>query len=82
MTNDDDQSVKLFLAMSEAMHGYPVEMVIPILITASARALVDDAGLDMKKLSDGYDKFNVLLRNQITDMLDEDARQAREATRQ
>ena len=82
MNDGDKQSAKLFYAMSEAMHGYPVEMVIPVLITASARALVDDAGLDMKRLSDNYDKFNAILRNQITDMLDKDAELAREATRQ
>ena len=73
---------KLFKDVSELFHGKPVEDVIPILITASARCLVTDAGIDMQKLSRNYSKFCNLLRDQITDMVDEDDKQAQEATRQ
>ena len=73
---------KLFKDVSELFHKKPVEDVIPILITASARALVTDAGIDMEKLARNYNKFCNLLRDQMTDMVDEDAKQAREATRQ
>ena len=73
---------KLFKDVSELFHGKPVEDVIPILITASARCLVTDAGIDMEKLSRNYSKFCDFLRDQITDMVDEDAKQMREATRQ
>ena len=73
---------KLFKAVSDLFHKKPVEDVIPILITASARALVTDAGLDTEKLSRSYSKFSALLRDQITSMLDEDMREAEEATRQ
>jgi hypothetical protein len=73
---------KLFKAVAELFHRKPVEDVIPILITASARCLVTDAGADMEKLSHNYIKFCDLLRDQITDMVDEDDKQAREATRQ
>ena len=73
---------KLFKDVSELFHKKPVEDVIPILITASARALVTDAGLDMQKLSRNYSKFCNLLRDQITDMVDEDSKEAEKATRQ
>ena len=73
---------KLFKDVSDLFHKKPVEDVIPILITASARALVTDAGIDMEKLSRNYSKFCALLSSQITDMVDEDDKQAREATRQ
>ena len=73
---------KLFKDVSKLFHGKRVEDVIPILITASARALVTDAGLDMQKLSRNYSKFCNLLRDQITDMVDEDSKEAEKATRQ
>ena len=73
---------KLFKDVSELFHGKRVEDVIPSLITASARALVTDAGLDMQKLSRNYSKFCNLLRDQITDMVDEDSKEAEKATRQ
>ena len=73
---------KLFKDVSDLFHKKPVEDVIPILITASARALVTDAGIDMEKLSRNYNKFCNLLRDQITDMVDEDAKEAEKATRQ
>ena len=73
---------KLFKSVSDLFHRKPVEDVIPILITASARALVTDAGIDMEKLSRNYNKFCNLLRDQITDMVDEDAKEAEKATRQ
>ena len=73
---------KLFKDVSDLFHRKPVEDVIPILITASARCLVTDAGLDMQKLSRNYSKFCNLLRDQITDMVDEDSKEAEKATRQ
>ena len=73
---------KLFKDVSELFHGKPVEDVIPILITASARCLVTDAGIDMEKLAHNYNRFVELLAGQVTDMVDEDDKQAREATRQ
>ena len=73
---------KLFRDVSDLFHKKPVEDVIPILITASARALVTDAGLDMQKLSRNYSKFCDFLRDQITDMVDEDSKEAEKATRQ
>ena len=84
MTDDDadETHVKLFLAMSGAMHGHPVEDVIPVLITASARALITDAGIDGKKLMHNYFRFCALLQSQIDDMVEEDDKLARESTRQ
>ena len=73
---------KLFKDVSDLFHKKPVEIVIPILITASARALVTDAGIDMEKLSRNYSRFCTLLSSQITDMVDEDAKEAEKATRQ
>ena len=73
---------KLFKDVSDLFHKKPVEDVIPILITASARALVTDAGIDMEKLSRNYSRFCTLLSSQITDMVDEDAKEAEKATRQ
>lgn len=73
---------KLFKDVSDLFHKKPVEDVIPILITASARALVTDAGIDMEKLARNYNKFTALLAAQVTDMVDEDAKEAEKATRQ
>ena len=73
---------KLFKDVSDLFHKKPVEDVIPILITASARALITDAGLDMEKLARNYNKFTALLAAQVTDMVDEDAKEAEKATRQ
>ena len=80
--DDDEAHVKLFLALGEAMHGHPVENVIPVLITASARALITDAGVDHERLARNYDKFCRLMLDQIDDMVEDDDKQAREATRQ
>ena len=73
---------KLFKDMSDLFHKKPVDDVIPILITASARCLVTNAGADMEKLARQFRKFITLLEIQVTDMVDEDAKQAKEATRQ
>ena len=73
---------KLFKSVSDLFHRKPVEDVIPILITASARCLVTDAGTDIEKLSRSYNKFCSLLSGQIADMLDEDMKEAEKATRQ
>ena len=79
MTSEKD---KLFKDMSELLHKKPVDDVIPILITASARALVTDAGIDMEKLARNFRKFTTLLEIQVTEMVDEDAEEAKGATRQ
>ena len=73
---------KLFKDLASLLHRKPVEDVIPVLITASARCLVTDAGMDMQKLAHNYNRFVELLASQVTDMADEDAKQAEEATRQ
>jgi len=73
---------KLFKDVAELFHGKSVTDVIPILVVASARALTLDAGIDMEKLSRNYSRFCDLLRDQITEMVDEDAKQAEKATRQ
>lgn len=74
--------VKLFLAISQAVHGHDLDEVIPILITASARALVDDAGGNREKLAIQFARFSMMVKDQIREMAEEDERLARESTRQ
>jgi DUF438 domain-containing protein len=82
MPNPVSEKDKLFKDVSDLFHKKPVEDVIPILITASARALVTDSGIDMEKLARNYNRFVELLASQVTDMANEDAEQAEKATRQ
>jgi hypothetical protein len=78
----EEGNAKLFFAVSKAMHGYSVDDVIPVLITASARALVDDAGANLERLAIQFARFSMLLKDQIHEMVEEDEKLARESTRQ
>ena len=82
MPPNQNEKDKLFKDMSDLLHKKPVDDVIPMLITVSARALVTNAGIDMQKLARNFRKFITLLEIQVTDMVDEDAKEAKEATRQ
>jgi hypothetical protein len=76
------KSQDLFNVMSELLHHQSVDDVMPVLITASARALVMDAEGDIKKLAISHLQFCTLLQEQINDMWEQDAAEARGATRQ
>jgi hypothetical protein len=72
----------LFNKISALLNRQPTDDVIPILITAAARALVIDANGDLDKLRRQYDKFCTMTAAQVTDMLTQDLDEAREATKQ
>ena len=73
---------ELFYAVCKALDRHPVDEVIPVLITASARALLTDANGDLDKLANKITKFNALMLSQVTDMMNEDLAEAHEATKQ
>ena len=65
MTHDE-----LFNAISSVITGQPIDAVIPILITASARALSDEADGNIDKLSTLLLRFCRLVENEAADMMD------------
>lgn len=62
----------LFMAMGRLLDGQPTEDVVPTLIVASARALVDAADGDIDKLSTLLLRFCRLIENEAADMLEGD----------
>ena len=72
----------LFYAISEVLSAQPVEEVIPVLITASARALIMDANGDLNALEKQFNKFCALVHAMIGDMMNQDLDEARDATKQ
>jgi hypothetical protein len=72
----------MFFAISELLHAQPVDEVIPVLITASARALIVDANGDLDKLENNFNKFCSLVHSSMGDMMNQDLDEAREATKQ
>lgn len=65
-----DSKAELFDKMANVMTGQDNETLVPILITASARALVIEAGGDIDKLSTLLLKFCRLVQNEASDMLE------------
>ena len=78
MTNKDD----LFIEMARLLFRKPIDEVMPVLITAVARALVLDANGDMDALERQFFRFAELTRSQMADMICQDLDEAREATKQ
>ena len=72
----------LFIEISRLLHRQPVDDVMPVLITAVARAIVIDAQGDIDKLDQSFTKFVRLTQGQIGDMINQDMDEAREATKQ
>ena len=77
MSND-----ALFEGMSKLLNAYPVDEVIPVLITAAARSLILDANGDLDVLRAQLPRFCRILHDQVLDMMEEDLDEAREATKQ
>jgi hypothetical protein len=73
---------EIFKRIAEAVEHQPTEEVIPVLITASARALADDAEGDVNLLSTLLLKFCRLVENNAVEMLEENNREAGQATKQ
>jgi hypothetical protein len=65
-----DSKAELFDKMANVMTGQDNETLVPILITASARALVLEADGDIDKLSTLLIKFCRLVQNEASDMLE------------
>jgi hypothetical protein len=63
--NDDDE---LFRLLGAILNGRPVDEVIPVLIVAAARAVVEDAGDDPDKLRTAIFKFNRLMAEEALEM--------------
>lgn len=62
----------LFEAVGKLLDGQPSDDVVPVLITLSARALVQEAGSDYAALAKHIDKFSSILTDQAVDMWRED----------
>ena len=60
----------LFVAVGQLLDGKPSEDVIPTLVTLSARALAQESGGDMDKLSTLLLKFCRLVENESADMVE------------
>jgi hypothetical protein len=74
-------SAELFIEVSRLLHRKPVDDVMPVLITAVARALVLDGEGDMKKLSLNYLKFCNMVHEQMGDMIAQDLSESERATK-
>ena len=66
---DEADEDELFRTFGELLYGKPIEMVIPILIVAAARALAIEFDGDEDKLSRRLGKFGELLAGEAFDML-------------
>jgi hypothetical protein len=73
---------ELFYAVGKLLYRKDIDEVMPVLITAVARALVLDANGDMEKLERQFYRFAELVRSQTADMILQDLDEAREATKQ
>lgn len=71
MTGEIDRDEALFLEARKLFDRKPIDEVMPVLITAVARALVIEADGDTVKISLLVAKFYAILTDQITSMLDE-----------
>ena len=78
MTNKTD----LFSKLAKLLERQPEDDVIPLLITACARALIQDADGDLDKLTRQLVRFNIILTGQVRDMMTEDLDDAARATKQ
>ena len=67
---DNSVDNELFYALGDLLEGHPTDEVIPLLIVASARALVEHCGDDVGQLGLDLSKFNDLLLQQVMDMAD------------
>jgi hypothetical protein len=77
-----DPRDKLYENVSRVLTYQPVDDVIPVLITAIARCLVDWSEGDEGELQKAYARFSNLLCRQIEDMVDWDIAEASKATKQ
>jgi hypothetical protein len=73
---------ELVVKMARVLSGQPINDVIPILITTSARCLVDCSQGDTAQLEKDYTQFCEMVQDQMRDMLEWDEAEAREATKQ
>ena len=73
---------KLYENVSRVLVYQPVDEVIPVLITAIARCLVDWSEGDAWELEKAYARFSNQLCRQIEDMVDWDIAEASKATKQ
>ena len=65
-------SEALYIKIGKLLDGKPTNVVIPMLLTFSARALVEEAGGDISVLATLLTRFYKLLENESADMLEKD----------
>ena len=65
-------SEALYIKIGKLLDGKPTDVVIPMLLTFSARALVEEAGGDIGVLATLLTRFYKLLENESADMLEKD----------
>jgi hypothetical protein len=82
MTAHRIKSENLFVEVSLLLHKQDLNDVFPVLITATARALVQDANGDLDKLEKGFNKFVDLVRDQTREMILADLDASSKATKQ
>ena len=73
---------KLALDIGRLLDKHSTDDVIPVLITLSARALLDDAGGNMLAMEARYERFCELLQDDMKIMLAFEVAEASEATKQ